>query len=69
MMTSIAAAHYTAFISYSHKDAAAARALHRRLEAYRVPRRLAGGAGDHGPVPARRPLSSATATNCRPRAT
>jgi len=53
MMTSIAAAHYAAFISYSHKDTAAARALHRRLETYRVPRRLAGGAGDHGPVPAR----------------
>jgi hypothetical protein len=53
MMISSAAAHYAAFISYSHKDAAAARALHRRLESYRVPRRLAGGAGDHGPVPAR----------------
>jgi hypothetical protein len=52
-MTSIAAARYAAFISYSHKDAAAARSLHRRLESYRIPRRLAGGAGDHGSVPAR----------------
>lgn len=52
-MTSITAARYAAFISYSHKDAAAARALHRRLESYRIPRRLAGGAGAHGPVPAR----------------
>ncbi len=33
---------YWAFISYSHKDAAFGRRLHRRLEAYAVPRRLAG---------------------------
>jgi len=44
---------YAAFLSYSHKDAAAARALHRRLEAYRVPRRLVGSEGSRGPVPAR----------------
>ncbi|MES2441750.1 MAG: TIR domain-containing protein [Pseudomonadota bacterium] len=44
---------YRAFISYSHRDAAAARALHRRLEAYRIPRRLIGTTGDHGPIPAR----------------
>lgn len=44
---------YTAFLSYSHKDAAAARWLHRRLENYRLPRRLAGTAGARGPVPAR----------------
>lgn len=29
--------HYAAFLSYSHKDAAMARRLHRRLEAYRLP--------------------------------
>ncbi len=52
-MTSIGVARYAAFISYSHKDAAAARALHRRLESYRIPRRLVGGVGDHGPVPTR----------------
>lgn len=44
---------YTAFLSYSHKDAATARRLHRRLEGYRIPRRLVGTAGRHGPVPAR----------------
>lgn len=32
---------YGAFLSYSHKDAGAARWLHRRLESYRIPRRLA----------------------------
>lgn len=31
---------YSAFISYSHRDAAFARSLHRRLEAYRLPRHL-----------------------------
>ncbi len=44
---------YTAFLSYSHKDAVAARRLHQRLERYRIPRRLVGTAGSHGPVPAR----------------
>jgi tetratricopeptide (TPR) repeat protein len=49
----VAEAGYRAFISYSHRDAVAARALHRRLESYRVPRRLVGSTGDHGPIPAR----------------
>jgi tetratricopeptide (TPR) repeat protein len=44
---------YRAFLSYSHKDAAAARRLHRRLESYRMPRRLVGAETDLGPVPAR----------------
>lgn len=44
---------YVAFLSYSHKDAAQARRLHRRLERYRIPRRLVGTVGRHGPVPAR----------------
>lgn len=44
---------YTAFLSYSHKDAVAARRLHQRLERYRMPRRLVGTAGSHGSVPAR----------------
>lgn len=35
---------YRAFISYSHRDERAARRLHRRLESYRPPRRLAEGA-------------------------
>ena len=33
---------YRAFISYSHKDQRWARWLIRKLEAYRVPRNLAG---------------------------
>jgi tetratricopeptide (TPR) repeat protein len=37
------ALRYSAFISYSHKDAAFARRLHRQLEAYRLPRRVAAG--------------------------
>lgn len=44
---------YRAFLSYSHKDEAAAGRLHRRLEAYRLPRRLVGRETQAGPVPAR----------------
>ncbi|HEX8668769.1 MAG TPA: toll/interleukin-1 receptor domain-containing protein [Allosphingosinicella sp.] len=44
---------YVAFLSYSHKDAAIARWLHRRLETYRMPRRLVGRPAEPGPVPAR----------------
>lgn len=46
-------ARYTAFLSYSHKDAAAAGRLHRRLESYRVPHRLVGTETPRGPVPRR----------------
>jgi tetratricopeptide (TPR) repeat protein len=41
--TTPTALRYSAFISYSHLDAVAARRLHRRLENYRLPRRLAQG--------------------------
>lgn len=44
---------YRAFLSYNHKDRQQARWLHRRLEGYRIPRRLVGTEGEHGPVPAR----------------
>ena len=44
---------YVAFISYSHKDAATGRWLHRKLEGYRLPKRLAGTQGEDGEVPAR----------------
>ncbi|HEX8622030.1 MAG TPA: toll/interleukin-1 receptor domain-containing protein [Allosphingosinicella sp.] len=44
---------YVAFISYSHKDAAIGRWLHRKLEGYKVPGRLAGTRGEDGEVPAR----------------
>jgi len=44
---------YGAFLSYSHADERYARWLLQRLEGYRVPKRLIGTAGRHGPVPAR----------------
>ena len=44
---------YVAFISYSHKDAAIGRWLHRRLEGYHLPSRLVGTEGEQGEVPAR----------------
>ncbi|GAB3737679.1 hypothetical protein GCM10028862_23310 [Luteimonas pelagia] len=44
---------YRAFLSYSHADAPWARWLLKRLEGYRVPRRLVGTRGRDGPVPAR----------------
>ena len=44
---------YKAFLSYSHKDATVAARLHRRLETYRLPRRLVGSEGLRGPVPER----------------
>ena len=47
------APRYTAFLSYSHKDAIVAGRLHRRLETYRLPRRLVGTETARGPVPAR----------------
>ncbi len=46
-------AQYWAFISYSHKDAAFARRLHRQLESYALPRRLVGSGGALGQVPKR----------------
>lgn len=39
---------YAAFISYSHRDRAIAKWLHRAIEAYRMPRDLVGRAGDSG---------------------
>ncbi len=44
---------YRAFISYSHADEHWAAWLHRSLESYRVPRRLAGREGPAGGMPAR----------------
>jgi len=44
---------YKAFLSYSHKDVAAAGRLHRGLEGYRLPRRLVGRETERGPVPER----------------
>jgi WD40 repeat protein len=44
---------YHAFISYSHSDSAWSAWLHRSLETYRVPRRLAGRPSRDGVVPSR----------------
>ena len=44
---------YRAFISYSHADARWAAWLHRSLESYRLPLRLRGTSGEHGPLPDR----------------
>lgn len=46
-------ARYWAFISYSHKDAAFGRRLHKRLESYVLPRRLVGRKTPRGLVPRR----------------
>ena len=42
---------YRAFLSYSHRDAADAARIHRRLESYRLPGRLVGRVTKRGPVP------------------
>lgn len=52
-MTDGEAPAYRAFISYSHADAVFGRRLHRRLEAYRLPRRLVGRPTPGGPAPPR----------------
>ena len=44
---------YRAFLSYSHRDRAAAASLHHALEVYRIPRKLVGTATAIGPVPRR----------------
>ncbi|GAC1625978.1 MAG: TIR domain-containing protein [Nevskia sp.] len=44
---------YRGFISYSHQDRRWGEWLHRALERYRVPARLAGSAGQHGEIPKR----------------
>lgn len=42
---------YHVFISYSHRDEAVAKWLHRRLETYRFPLRLVGRITSFGPLP------------------
>lgn len=44
---------YRAFMSYSHQDARWAAWLHRKLESYRVPKRLRHAPGAYGPIPER----------------
>ena len=45
--------HYFAFLSYSHRDAAIAKWLHRELESFTVPKHLVGRITEHGAVPRR----------------
>jgi tetratricopeptide (TPR) repeat protein len=42
---------YRAFLSYSHRDSAAAKRLHSRLEAFRIDKDLVGRATAMGPIP------------------
>jgi hypothetical protein len=42
---------YRAFLSYSHRDTAWAKWLHRALEGYRIDKDLVGRTTAHGPVP------------------
>ena len=49
----MARTRYKAFISYSHRDERWARWLHRKLETYRVPKRLVGQPSPLGPTPSR----------------
>ncbi len=51
MPSNAPALRYRAFLSYSHSDEAHARWLHRRLEAYRLPRRIVATQGRFGVVP------------------
>ena len=44
---------YRAFLSYRSDDRKLAEWLHRKLERYRIPKRLVGKTGPHGPVPRR----------------
>lgn len=44
---------YRAFISYSHRDEQIAKTLHKRLETYRLPRKLIGSPSERGSIPAR----------------
>src|SRR6202050_4141730 len=42
---------YRAFLSYSHRDTAWAKWLHKSLESYRIDKDLVGRETAHGPVP------------------
>ena len=44
---------YRAFISYSHRDSAWAKWLHKAIESYRPPKTLIGVVTERGPVPRR----------------
>ena len=50
-MTDPAAIRYRAFLSYSHRDAAWSKWLHRELERFRIDRDLVGRETSAGPVP------------------
>jgi tetratricopeptide (TPR) repeat protein len=52
-MSKPAPLRYRAFLSYSHRDAKTTSWLHKRLETYRIPKRLVGKTGTEGIVPDR----------------
>jgi len=53
MATGATSFRYRAFVSYSHRDEAWARWLHKAIETYRVPRRLVGTTTAAGIIPRR----------------
>src|SRR5580765_5668353 len=53
MATGATSFRYRAFVSYSHRDEAWARWLHKAIETYRVPRRLVGTTTAAGVIPRR----------------
>jgi len=51
LMAALETLKYRAFLSYSHRDSAAAKRLHTRLEGFRIDKDLVGRATPMGPVP------------------
>jgi len=50
-MAAAAPCKYRAFLSYSHRDTAAAKRLHGRLEGFRIDKDLVGRETPMGPIP------------------
>ena len=50
-MAALETLKYRAFLSYSHRDSAAAKRLHSRLEGFRIDKDLVGRATEMGPIP------------------
>jgi len=50
-MAALETLKYRAFLSYSHRDSAAAKRLHSRLEGFRIDKDLVGRATPMGPIP------------------
>ena len=64
LMAALETLKYRAFLSYSHRDSAAAKRLHTRLEGFRIDKDLVGRATPMGPVPKQlRPTRSLSIRN------